>query len=46
MTKGDELRYIRDRLRAYGVPTRTIGCRQVNEFGLSSMVNADHVDFL
>ena len=23
-TKGDELRYIRDRLRAYGVPTRTI----------------------
>ena len=22
------------------------GCRQVNEFGLSSMVNADHVDFL
>jgi uncharacterized protein (UPF0261 family)/ABC-type branched-subunit amino acid transport system ATPase component len=23
-TKGDELRYIRDRLRAYGVPTRTV----------------------
>ncbi len=23
-TKGDELRYVRDRLRAYGVPTRTI----------------------
>jgi hypothetical protein len=22
------------------------GCRQVSEFGLSSMVNADHVDFL
>ena len=22
------------------------GCRQVNEFGLNSMVNADHVDFL
>jgi hypothetical protein len=25
------------------LPTR---CRQVNEFGLSGMVNADHVDFL
>ena len=38
------------RLTQYGpneiAEKKTNGCRQVNEFGLSSMVNADHVDFL
>jgi hypothetical protein len=35
-----------DAERAAGGEMALDGCRQVNEFGLSSMVNADHVDFL
>jgi hypothetical protein len=44
---GDDLKVIeRDVARSAFGDEGVKRCRQVNEFGLSSMVNVNHVDFL